>query len=548
MLRPWLIACLLLFGVVGQVYPQTGDPPTVGFVTDNRLRTSSLADVGPDGLSALGQVFFNLGANVVPIGLDEPIPPEVNVVVLVRPQRRLSRVEMAHLTAHISAGGHLLAAVDPGYSLVEGERPRDSLTPILAQEFGLVLREGLLIEPWFSVETLGIEDLAVAQLAFTPQADASHPIIDVVARYDLPVVGWAARPLYAEPFGPGTTGGALFYAERPYAETAGNLFDPETPDPLEYNIEADPAGRLLIGGYGVNEATGARLVLLGDGEIVQNDFGLGRFGLSNRPLFFGNTLLAERAAAWLLGIPAEDLPPLPDGYTWLSIDGDGEDWREGAYDLRPAEPNTQPIYDVVQVGALFNDFYTYILVEAAAPLDPTPVVEVEFTVASQVMTLTLANGGVTMTNQDGEQQIVPDAAYAIADAIEMRLPLRVTGQTPDLTRICLIGEGAAVDASRECVETPPTVLIVEELDPVPMRNYSGPSGSVRTVADINLRSGPDLAFSPLGQLSNNTPLAVLGIDPSGAWVKVQNARYEGWLATFLIQTNTDLAELPVLSE
>jgi len=45
---------------------------------------------------------------------------------------------------------------------------------------------------------------------------------------------------------------------------------------------------------------------------------------------------------------------------------------------------------------------------------------------------------------------------------------------------------------------------------------------------------------------NGKELAILGRNEVGDWILVQNARYEGWLATFLGSLNTDVMSLPVV--
>ena len=91
--------CLLFVGIMPSAAQEskTAAQKVVGFVDDNLLHTSSLTDVGGDGLNRLAEIFQHLGAIPRSIKLDQSISSDIDVVVLVRPTAALSPANIVKL-------------------------------------------------------------------------------------------------------------------------------------------------------------------------------------------------------------------------------------------------------------------------------------------------------------------------------------------------------------------------------------------------------------------------------------------------------------------
>jgi hypothetical protein len=366
--KPILLVLATLALVAGGLSQAQDQPtPVVGFVSDRDLQPALLTDTGANGLSRLGAIFHAYGAQTRFIELDEPIPEEVTILVLARPRRALSPAAVARLWLHLERGNHLLLALDPNaYQGVNTERSGSGIDTLLTLEYGLSLENTLLIEDWFSADSLG--QLIDGWTLLQAEDIVTHPIVEPLLTYDLPVWLWGGRSLRVDAFGPDSTAAPLLYTGSAYGETSTALFRATDPNPMIPHIGRDTMRRLLIGGVGSNSATGSRVALLGDGEMLLNIYGLTRLS-ANSPLprYPGNDLLTRRLAAWLLGLPEDEWPTLPDGFTRIELDGRLDDWDDSA----AITPNSifdpaPPAYNIRQVRAFYNDVFVYLLVETVA--------------------------------------------------------------------------------------------------------------------------------------------------------------------------------------
>ena len=420
-----VVFSLLLTFLIAVSSVQGQEQPLVGFVVTNTLNTASLSDPGPDGLTTLAQAFARQGARPQILRLDEPIADEVQVVVLVGPTRTLSMSNLAYLWEYLTRGHNLLLALDPnGYQRVGTERSTGGLNQLLRLEYGTQFDDNLLIQPWFL--KAGLDDLRTNQIAALPDSFVPHPILEPLANFQLPVHIWGGRSVQVEPFGPDLSSAyPLIFVETAYGETSNRLFVPEDADPLEFDIASDAQGRLLLGGIGVNEVMGSRVAVLGDSEMLQNGFGLARLPGTETPRYPGNQVLTDRLVAWLLERPEDDWPALPNGFTWLQIDGDPGDWDPGLPAVTNASPETaSPGYAIERVVATRNDAYVYLLIETTQPSAPLTEVAIVANNNEQMIDLQLSATAVMAST---ESEPLPDGALAVGEVIEVRLPERGGG-------------------------------------------------------------------------------------------------------------------------
>lgn len=314
MTRRLLAAILaLVLPLAGVVAPSKAQQaPLVVFVVDNTLETASVIDPGPDGLTRLRDIFQGLGARTAYIRLDEPIPAEAQVVVIVRPWRATPNDVVARLFIHIAHGGHVLWAVDPtGHVRSRADTSRGALAQLVQTDYGVQLLDGFVWMPWFSRASIAEQITTFAWSAPLPGTD--HPVIQPLVEHHLPVMTWGARPVGVEPVGVESFGWALLGMTGGYGETNPQVFHTADPAPFELNLDADLQGVIPIAALAEQTGYGSRLALLGDSEIVQNNFGLDQ-GLDGSALYPGNRVLVERLAAWLLELPEDEWPDLPETF------------------------------------------------------------------------------------------------------------------------------------------------------------------------------------------------------------------------------------------
>lgn len=543
-----------------RAHAQAPEPPLVVFVDDTTLQTASVTNDGRDGLTRLQALFQQYGARVERVQLSEPLPAEAQVVVLVRPLRALPTDQLARLWVHLARGHHLLLAVDPLGLPVESlgvttasqsERANGGLALLLYAHYGIRLHDTLVAEPWF-----GQASVQSQLTAFTysyPEDFAVHPIIAPLAPYALPVPVWGARTLAVEPVGLSSHAFPLLYSETAFGETNQKVFG-RTPEPLLINLPADPTGHLLLAGVGENRRLDSKVAVLGDAEILLNGYGLAVLP-GGAPQFLGAQLLAQRLVGWLLDVPEDEWPGLPEGFTWLAIDGQRDDWDEaGPLAEDPAGDAALPAYDITGVYAFRDDSYLYLRLETAAAPSPlarlTLDVENTFDGVPDATFITEPNLAALHFGDDSFLPVL-DSVLAAGDAIELRLPLRLLGGEGALIgRVCLSDSRTRLDGEPlDCTDSPPLIVPVASTQ-APAGGWSAPGPLVRIASaryqTVNLRIEPSTGSRILAAPAVGSVLAATGRTPSGEWIQVENARLTGWLAGFLTQANVDPASLPIV--
>ena len=549
----WVMAGMMLVALlatgtdVGRA--QTGGRPLVVIVEGRRpLNTAAMTNVGPAGISQLADVFRGLGARVQFVRLDAPLPEEARVVVVARPLRSTPLLQAVYLWQYLERGGNLLLALDPEEFFLDGSnvRPRfnrGGLAPLIEQDFGIAVGNTFLAEPLASadsIETLeGTYALTFAELE-------GEPITAPLARYGVPVWVWGARSVAVDPLGMGSEAAPLLATGTAYGETEPGVFRTSNAPAvaaLEFNAGLDvPISLLTVGARALSTPSGARIVILGDSELLQNGYGLVRDGTV--PRHPGNLIFAQRTAAWLLGLPEESWPGLPAGWTWLALDGDPADWEgRGLRSASDGEDVAAAGHDLAEAAAFADDRYLYVLLRTRGA--PSAPVWVGLALPGG-RTLRAGPDGVVVTEADGTQALVSDAALAVGAALELRVPLRVAGSARAVAGVCLGAEFGADARPVDCLETPLIMSVAQTRAPFDYALAEETLISVRAANGLNLRGGPGLSAAILTRLDTGATLAALGRSADGDWIRVQDARHTGWVAAYLVTPNADLSRLPVL--
>ncbi len=530
-----LFIMVFLLGAGGTQLAQEGeDTPdpvrSVAFVDGDRrnLDTALTSDIGADGVTRLVEQFVRLGGRVTTIDLSEPVPDEIELVVLMRPRRGLTPAQTTYLWQFVLRGGHLLLTFDPaGHNGVRGEAGRGGISTLLDLETGLSLDDNLLIEPW--LDQTALSNVVTSWSDAQAEPFVPHPITEPLLAYDLPLRFWGGRSLSVAGITGTSETNALIITERPFGETDRIRLNPENP-PYTFEVEADAQGRLVLGAITTYYETGSRIALIGDGEFFLNIYGQTRNATNDdQPGFPGNFIFTQRLLAWLMGIPEEDWLDLPGGFTWLALDGtlepDPTDWPARTAEFEGNDALTR-------VQAFHNDRYLYMALETADALSEQAAIVMNFD--GDIM-LRFSDGEVTQIRSDGTLTTIIDAEYVIGERLEARLPRRVVGDDPVLNRVCVLVN---------CLEQSMASRPVPQIDPVPVRFDDLPSAF--TVNTANMRVAPTTDALRLAQFPARSSLAVLGRTEDAEWVQVADGRFLGWIATFLLEVNTDIQRLPVI--
>jgi len=472
----------------------------------------------------------------------EPIPTDIELLVIVQPRRPLPIPTTAYIWDFLQRGGHLLLGIDPnGHNAVNTERSNSGLNQLLAREFGLTIADDFMIEPWFSSSSLS--DIVTSWSEAHPEDYVAHPIVQPLIDFSLPVRFWGARSILVEGLPGSASTFPLIYAERPHGETGRINLRNESLEQFALNIGQDNQGRLLLAAGSEHHSTGSRVAVVGDSEAFLNIFGLTRIvGRETLPRYAGNDLFVQRLIAWLVGIPEEDWPGLADDFTAIYIDGDLSDWPSDLLlsgDTAPAalEPGGNGI---ANISNFYDDQFLYVAIETLKPEDNDKVqLELSFGDNASIDVLRLEDGNTGIVD-DATESIILDASYATGDAIEIRIPLRISGVPPQIEQICISGENIVFSA---CTLATIVTSPGQTISPTPIIDWTGPSAF--TANSANLRTGPGEEFQVIELLPARIQFRAIGRTEDSNWIQVENARYSGWISLPLIVANIDIAELPV---
>ncbi|MBN1564147.1 MAG: SH3 domain-containing protein [Anaerolineae bacterium] len=567
MMRRWHLSLMLLVLVAGLLLPvrmgyAQDTPPVVVFIEDTRLRTASLLDQGPDGITQLEQVFKNLGATTRWLKLDEPLPENTQVVVLIRPLTALPTTLLARIWRHLARGGHLLLAMDPsGLPTVRGEGTVTTQTDamnsglgiLLNLFYGIQLENTLLTEPWFANSTLTNQNTTF--LTTTAETVVAHPVTAPLAQFSLPVQTWGARSIHVEPFGTSNYATPLIYTETAYGETNTRVFPQRNrdSDPLEFNVNADAQGRLFVGALAENTVLHSRVVVFGDSEMVQNGYGMA-LDLDGTPLYPGNQLLIARSAAWLLELPEDTWPTLGSNYTQLALDGQADEWGDVPTLFEDPADDAAANYDIQAIRAFRDDSFLYLTVETTgAPTHDTRLsLDLETTSDGVIdLTLLITPDQAIWSNQTETRVPIPDGQLVMGDGIEVRLPLRVVTEGAVISNICLADSRVAESMPPiDCAgETPGIIPVVNTEAPVEVYFPPGPRATVTTLqASVNIRTAPNSDAGVIDLAPHGRLFAVTGRTALGDWIQVSNGAYTGWMADFLVYLNSPLSNILIATE
>lgn len=539
----FFIAALLMLSISGVYHAQETDDedrePARNFavISGRAINSAATSNIGAAGISRLSQILLNFGATVRTIPPNEPIPDDIDAVLLIGPARAFTIQQTAYLWDFVANGGHLLLAFDPnGHNGVSTETAvRSGFNRLLYAEYGLSIADDFLIEPWFSIETLAdvVSSWSGAQAINAPDA---HPIVAPLIEHGLPVRFWGGRSLLVDQLTVLADVHPLLFTESPHGETGRVNLRSDDPTQIELNIGQDRQGQLLLAGIAERHDSGSRIALIGDSEIFRNIFGqTRRLDNDTLPIFVGNDIFVRRLLAWLMGLPEQSWPTLSDNFTWLTIDGDDDDWPQNipAVSVSAADGLR---FELTQYRAFRNDYYVYMLLQMQD--DIADGVTITFDIAGDETPITVSRDGIVSY----DDALVADAAAAFGDFVEMRLPRRLFGaDNRAINRVCF---RPSDDQPPDCYQLTINPTVSSFLDPLPVRFELGPQAF--SDGSVNIRAAPAMDAPIVANVPTRTQFALIGRDENGDWLYVRNGRYEGWMAAFVLVVNADVGSLPVI--
>lgn len=538
--------------MVSVAYGQSTDRPLVLFIEGRDISTSSITNVGDAGASNLQQILVDLDVRVQRITLNEAIPDDADLVVLLGPLRRLFPAQVARLWVYLHQGGNLLLAVDPdnqnvGTVNVRHQIGNSGLTALLDHEYGIVVGDTFVADHWFTSDS--IADFNRTYTLVYPDT-VPNDILTPLVEYDLPVWTWGARHLQVEPFGINGMATPLLYTDTAYGESNPDIFPDARgstdtiPAPLELNLPEDVVGRLNVAASGENRRTGSRVLVLGDSEMLQNGYGLQLIG--DAPRYPGNYVFAQRAIEWLLRMDPSEWSPLPQGLNWIKMDGSGTDWEGSGRIVSDNDTFTAPpAVDIQQIRTFVDDQFLYLLVETTQPPSPDISAQIQFDTNNDGgidATIFVNHAGTQVTSGDGDPVDVLDAIVAYGDGLELRIPYRVVPPQQGIDGVCLSLGEQDMDCLTQTIDIP-LVTSRAVSDPILEDHLMV---IVNSINRVNLRRSPDTAQPPTTTIAKGTVLAALGRDEAGEWVYVENGHDVGWVTTSLLAPNGDLMLLPIV--
>ena len=181
----FFVGLLLLINVV-----QAQSAPVVGLVIDPRLHPPPILNEPETYFSRLVDLVTAQGATIRAVELEGPVPSDIDLLIIAAPARRLTLDQLVYLWIYLLDGNNLMLALDPnGYNRVNTELSRGGLNALFGGDYGLGIHDGMLVAPWFRVET--IQTLVNTWLTVPAEDIVAHPISAPLAAHDIPVRVWA---------------------------------------------------------------------------------------------------------------------------------------------------------------------------------------------------------------------------------------------------------------------------------------------------------------------------------------------------------------------
>lgn len=254
-------------------------------------------DRGGTGVSTLAAILRSLGANIYSLDWRLPLPSTVDVIVIPNPGVDYPADQISRLWAFMQRGGRVFMAINPTTDRVGRERgaftSANGFFVLSNLDFGLSVGDNVIVQ-----EAVINETPVLVPRFSTSDYDTSHPIL---AGVEGELAFNNARSVVVNlPGLGGSTTGLIFAPEGFYGESAYQAYIDTGAHNFDIGADTTP-GRIPLAAAYDNPATGARLVLFGDRDIVTNGFGFTVAPAASLGFVYPNNVrVVLQAFAWLL--------------------------------------------------------------------------------------------------------------------------------------------------------------------------------------------------------------------------------------------------------
>lgn len=250
-------------------------------------------DTSPTGLSGVLQGLEANGVVVGAINLREMIetgdfiPEDVDAVVMTQMVEPLPLAAVGILDRYVKQGGNLFIMADAdlagGIEFMTRDAP---LNDWLWRNFGLRVNDGVVVDPLISGRT-ALDILSVA----LPDDNELTANLNNPEDQNTSVQLTTARPVEVNPSPPVPNGMIMAASPASYSELDLELL--RRSNQSSFDVAEDLGGPVTTAAWAENPDTGARVVLVGDDDWVQNQ---------NVGSPFGNSILFTNVITWLTGL------------------------------------------------------------------------------------------------------------------------------------------------------------------------------------------------------------------------------------------------------
>lgn len=225
---------------------------------------------------------------------------------------------------------------------------------------------------------------------------------------------------------------------------------------------------------------------------------------------------------------------------------------------KPITTATAPTFVVITntpTAASVSELLERTIAEATrtATAGPPTAIPVGVVTATSAPTLT----PYPLNTETAQAQIVMITVEALTTGTWTPAPAVVLAKTPTLSPAPTFTLAATSTPSpsptstptAEATATPPltaTLQVPFGVTPAVINLLEGAPVGVVLGQFVNVRQGPSTASAPIGQVLQGSQLSLIGRNANAAWLNVCCANGQpGWIATYLLSTDTDVAALPI---
>lgn len=217
------------------------------------------------------------------------IPADASAVVIIQPRQDMTLEEIAVLDEYLKRGGGLFIAADMFFTEDLFMKDDGLLNQYLWVNYGLRMTQKVVVDPSASGQTA----LDVVSYAVFPASTIGQNL-NVPDRPETATMFRTARAVEVNPEPPVTNGSIIMTSPEAWGET--DLPALSTRNEYVFDATADTRGPLTTAAWAHDEKTGARIVLVGDGDFLTN-------GMIVSPQ--GNAVLALDSIGWMTGFTEE---------------------------------------------------------------------------------------------------------------------------------------------------------------------------------------------------------------------------------------------------